>query len=79
MNPELAAANGKGVLYNNMIKLILSAWILVQAIIFALSVWFIVFGIRNYNARKLFAITLFILGFGGVLMVVRNLLAAGLL
>ncbi|WP_033829024.1 hypothetical protein [Bacillus andreraoultii] len=62
-----------------MLKIFIMAWILVQAIIFALSVWFIVFGIRNYNARKLFAMTLFILGFGGVLLVVRNLIDVGLL
>lgn len=54
-------------------------WATFQVILFVLSVWFIVYGIRIWNDRKFLALIVFTFAFTGVLNVIRTLMAAGFL
>lgn len=57
----------------------IAAWIAVQVFIFGTSVWLIAFGIRNWNERPKYSTIFFILGFGGILLVLHNLISVGIL
>jgi hypothetical protein len=49
------------------------AWVIIQVFLFSMSAWFVIFGIRVFNARKGLAVILFLFGFAGLVQVYQAL------